>query len=109
MNPKPLSSLNHLTVPVAIVLSSGVDSAANAEIAKQRLRALALPMLGKPPNLVQQREQYRGGAVRSRGSGPELAGPSPGSAVLGDPPCGTRTRASERHAREPPRVRRLSV
>jgi hypothetical protein len=32
MKPKPLSSLNHLTVPVAIV-SSGVDRAANAEIA----------------------------------------------------------------------------
>src|SRR3954452_18014653 len=33
MNPKPLSSLNHLTVPVATVLPPALMCAANAEIA----------------------------------------------------------------------------
>src|SRR5947209_6609460 len=35
MKPNPLSSLNHLTVPVAIAFPPAFDSAANAEIAKQ--------------------------------------------------------------------------
>src|SRR4051794_22533225 len=40
MKPKPLSSLNHLTVPVAMFFLHG-QSAANAAVPKQRLRALA--------------------------------------------------------------------
>src|SRR5438045_618832 len=34
MNPKPLSSLNHLTVPVGISTSPALSRAANAEIAR---------------------------------------------------------------------------
>src|SRR5262245_30569442 len=35
MNPKPLSSLNHFTVPVAMRFTSTASGAANAEDAKQ--------------------------------------------------------------------------
>src|SRR5450755_838374 len=41
MKPNPLSALNHLTVPVAM-FGPPCSGAANAEEAKQRLRALAL-------------------------------------------------------------------
>jgi hypothetical protein len=42
MNPKPLSSLNHLTVPVSHYFPPALIRAAYAEIAEQRVRALTL-------------------------------------------------------------------
>jgi hypothetical protein len=55
IKPKPFSSLNHLTVQVAIVFPPASLRAANAEVTqKQRLRPLALQASGKLPNLIER-------------------------------------------------------
>jgi hypothetical protein len=51
MNPKPLSSLNHLTVPVAIVLSPALTCAANAEIAMSKTTSAGTAVSSDPLDL----------------------------------------------------------
>src|SRR5438094_905743 len=48
MNPKPLSSLNHLTVPVAIVLPPTFSCAANVEIAESKATTAHTACVGQP-------------------------------------------------------------
>src|SRR5436189_5082709 len=71
MKPKPLSSLNHLTVPVAIAFPPAFDSAASAEIAGQKLRPLALRCRANHPT-----------CSRKASSIPPSAGPAPSAARL---------------------------
>jgi hypothetical protein len=61
MKPKPLSSLNHLTVPVAIV-SSGVDRAADAEIAMGKGYERWHSGAGREPGLISR--LYQGPSPR---------------------------------------------
>src|SRR3954447_14632502 len=73
MKPKPLSSLNHLTMPVAMMLkepSTGSLRAARGGLPRQRLRALAL--LSPSPSLDLTPPRYQVG--RSLGGERHLLG-----------------------------------
>src|SRR5215218_3159649 len=54
MKPKPLSSLNHFTVPVAMVFPPGICALRDAEGARQQLRTLGTAAAGFVPALLRQ-------------------------------------------------------